>query len=318
MKIQNKIKLTTGIAISALMSITANARPLVDTTWVTSNLSNPNVVLVDLRKAEDYNFGHIPGAINATYGEFGWRTQVDDVIGMLPPLAEINEKIASLGINDDSHVVVIPYGNNSSDVGSATRVYWTFKVLGHDNVSLLNGGMKAWHSQDTFSLETTANTATTPGNFVGSPNDQLVIDTTNLVARIESSEIQPIDARTDEQWEGKAKHPKARIAGAIPTAQRLPQADLVDPETGKFKSGADILAVATANGWDPANSKPLVTYCNTGHWASTAWFALSEVAQLENITLYDGSMVAWTKNKSNPLINSPSRFDQIVNKLSGS
>lgn len=303
------------LAAGLLAASASHAAPLVSADWVDSRVDDQNVVLVDLRKEEDYASGHIKGAVNAPYGEFGWRETVDGVIGMLPPVAQINERIGSLGITPDKHVVVIPYGNTSSDVGSATRVYWTFKVLGHENVSLLDGGMNAWTSQDLFTLQTKANDPTSAGPYPGAVDQGLLVDTVALVGLVEAGEIQPIDARTDPQWEGKEKHPKARIGGAIPTAQRLPQANLVDPETGLFASKDQVIEVAGTNGWNPSDTKPLVSYCNTGHWASTAWFALSEVAGVDNVRLYDGSMVAWTQDEGNPLINTPGRLEQLLDNI---
>lgn len=308
-------QLGAGLLIATCAAPALAARPLVDAGWVEARRADSHVVLLDLRKAEDYAAGHIPGAINAAYGEFGWRETIDEVVGMLPPLATINERIGSLGIDPSKHVVIVPYGANSTDVGSAARVYWTFKVLGHDKVSLLDGGMNAWTKQPQFSLQTTEVEAVDAGAYPGQVDEQLVIDTASLVARLESGDVQPIDARTDEQWHGEAKHPKALAYGAIETAERLPQAELVDGETGKFISADAIRAAAVAHGWEIGEAKPLVSYCNTGHWASTVWFALSEVAGVDNVALYDGSMVAWTRDESHPLINQPSRGQQLLNKV---
>ncbi len=305
------------LTIAVLLTGTVGAAPLVSTDWLLANHADRNVVVVDLRSAEDYAIGHIPGAVNAPYGKFGWRETVDDVVGMLPPLDAINERIGSLGISPDSTVILVPYGDSSSDVGAATRVYWTFKVLNHDKVSLLDGGQRAWRSQDLYSLQSSAINPAHAGPYPGQVDEQLVIDSVALLEQIEDGEVQPIDARIDEQWEGKTKHPKAKSVGAIPTSVRLPQADLVDPDTGRFVSSEQVVAVATANGWSIDGSKPLVSYCNTGHWASTAWFALSEVAQVPGVKLYDGSMVAWTQDTDRPLINIPNRIEQILDTLSG-
>ncbi len=296
----------------------AAAGPLVDVDWVKGRLKDPGVVLIDLRKAEDFATGHIPGAVNAEYGKFGWREEVDGVIGQLPSPDVLGARIGALGVTPATQVVVIPYGKTSSDVGSATRVYWTFKVLGHRNVALLDGGMRSWQSQPRYELESGPGAPASAPAYAGRIDESLIVDTEAMLQGIEAGEVQPIDARPDNQFNGEAKHPKARIAGAIPDAKRLPQADLVDPATGKFLSASEILAVADAQGWKPDGAGPLVSYCNTGHWASVSWFALSEIAGEPDVSLYDGSMVAWTQDPDRALINSPSRLKQITDKLFGS
>ena len=304
-----------ALGAAAVLGTVAAAQPLVTAEWLRVRLDDPNLVVIDLRSAEDYATGHIPGAVSAEYGKFGWRETVDDVVGMLPPLDTLNGKIASLGITPQHTVVLVPYGDTSSDVGAATRVYWSFKVIGHETVSLLDGGQHAWRSQDLYNLQSTPNLPSSTASYPGVLNEQLVIDTAALLEQVNNGEVQPIDARIDEQWEGKSKHPKALSPGSIPDAVRLPQTDLVDPETRRFISAAQVIEVAKANGWELDGSKPLISYCNTGHWASVAWFALTEVANVPGVKLYDGSMVAWTQDTNRPLINVPSRFKQILDTI---
>ena len=306
-----------GLLIATCAAPALAARPLVDAAWVEARRADSHVVLLDVRKAEDYAAGHIPGALSTPYGAFGWRETIDEVTGMMPPLATINERIGSLGIDPSKHVVIVPYGATSRDVAAAARVYWTFKVLGHDKVSLLDGGMNAWTQQPQFKLQTTEVAAVDAGAYPGQVNEQLVIDTAGLVARLESGDVLPIDARIDEQWHGESKHPKALAYGAIETAKRLPEADLIDEETGKFISADAIRAAATAHGWDLGEAKPLVPYCNTGNLSSTVWFALSEIIGIDNVAMYDGSMVAWTRDASLPVINQPSRGEQLLDRILG-
>lgn len=303
------------VSASLLASTAMAATPLVEADWLANHLDD--VVVIDLRKEENYSQGHIPTAVRTTYGEFGWRETIDDVPGMLPPVTKLNELVGSICVEPSSHVVVVPYGDSSSDVGAAARVYWTFKMLGHDKVSVLNGGQRAWTADAARPVDTASSNQAACSPYPGQFQEELVIDTKALRELVASEAVQPIDARTDEQWVGDKKHPKARIPGAIPTAKRLPQADLIDPDTGKFVAPEQIIAVAKANGWDPASSKPIVSYCNTGHWAATSWFALSEVAGIDNVTLYDGSMTAWTKDEANPTINTPGRLTQIIKAITG-
>ncbi|MFL2551473.1 MAG: sulfurtransferase [Arenicellales bacterium] len=136
-----------GGAVSLVFATTAMAaQPLVDAAWVKDHSCDPNVRVLDIRnkwdgsRKGDYQKGHIPCAIYSDYSSAGWRAKVDNTPGQMSPVAKLEELIGGLGISNDNHVVIYSRGTNALDMGSATRVYWTFKALGHDEVSILNGG----------------------------------------------------------------------------------------------------------------------------------------------------------------------------------
>ena len=88
--------------------------------------------------------GHIPGAIHSDYDKAGWRVTRGGVPFMLPTLPELEKLIGELGIDEDTHVVVVPAGVHFTDFGAAARTYWTLKVAGVAKVSILDGGYAAW------------------------------------------------------------------------------------------------------------------------------------------------------------------------------
>ena len=124
--------------------------PLVSAAWLKARLADPDLVIVDIRSALDgggqeaYLKAHIPGAVHSDYDKAGWRVTRSNIPLMLPTVPELEKLIGELGIDEDSHVVVVPAGGNVLDFGAAARVYWTLKVLGHDKVSILDGGFAAW------------------------------------------------------------------------------------------------------------------------------------------------------------------------------
>jgi len=134
------------------------AEPLVDAAWAKANAGKQGVVFIDFQPATDFMRGHIPGAVNSNFAKDGWRAEraSDKVPDMLGEPGKLAELIGKLGIDNDTHVVMVPPGSNSTDMGIGTRIYWTFKVLGHDNVSLLDGGMVAYTKDKTNPLETGA------------------------------------------------------------------------------------------------------------------------------------------------------------------
>ncbi|MEK9935893.1 MAG: rhodanese-like domain-containing protein, partial [Rhodobiaceae bacterium] len=145
-------RIITGALALFLTVVTATgtlAKPLVDVDWLAANLDNDDVVLIDLRNKIDggsydtYLEGHIPSAIHSDYLKDGWRVGRDDVVGLLPEAPQFEALARKLGVSSGSHVVLIPAGVGSTDFGSSARAYWTFKVFGHGNVSILDGGFAA-------------------------------------------------------------------------------------------------------------------------------------------------------------------------------
>src|SRR5256714_2716455 len=147
-------------ALAALvpLALCASARaervtPLVSTGWLKQHLRDPDVFVLDVRSAIDggsaeaYQKGHIPGAIHSDYDKAGWRVTRGGVPFMLPTLAELEKLIGELGIDEDTHVVVVPAGVHYTDFGSAARTYWTLKVAGVSKVSILDGGYAAWAAE---------------------------------------------------------------------------------------------------------------------------------------------------------------------------
>ena len=130
-----------------------SATPLVSTGWLKEHLEDPDLFVLDVRSAIDgggveaYQKAHIPGAVHSDYDKAGWRVTRDGVPFMLPTMAELEKLIGELGIDEDTHVVVVPAGVHYTDFGAAARTYWTLKVAGVTKVSILDGGYAAWAAE---------------------------------------------------------------------------------------------------------------------------------------------------------------------------
>ena len=307
----NKDKLTAiiiTIAFSLFFTIKSYAaEPLVSVDWLKSNLSNEKLIILDIRNKIDggskdaFEVSHIPTAVYSNYLEDGWRTTVDGIVGKLPPLKDLEILIGGLGINNDSHVIVVPGGVSSTDFGSASRVYWTFKVLGHNNVSILDGGYAAWIGQLPTQIETGTVNPTT-AIFKADFQSKYLATTEDVVNALANNSSVLVDARPEEQFLGKSKSGKALAAGTIPGSFNLQQQTLVEDNTSFFKDAITVAQLVKEVGIESTEGE--IAYCNTGHWATVAWFALSEVLGHENVKNYDGSMVEWTADPARPLENS--------------
>lgn len=288
------------LSILAAPALAGEPRPLVDAQWVKANSGRENVVILDIRdKVAETDLGdkpYIEGAVVAPYSTAGWRTEVQGVPGMLPPLEQITRLIGDLGIDNDDHVVIVPWGTDSSEFGGATRVYWTFKYLGHDDVSILDGG---WRQYDAAGGARSSEPARPqPKQFAYELREELLA-TTQEVADALKAGVKLVDGRPAEQYEGKAKSPVVRAEGTIPGAVNIRHSDLY---SGKYALAATpetvkALSEAVGLGLDEKN----IAFCNTGHWASVTWFGLSEVLGNKNTSMYDGSMAEWTADPARPV-----------------
>ena len=304
----------------AAMSAAMAATPLVDAAWLEKRLGDDGVVLIDLRNKidggsyETYLEGHIPSAVHSDYLKDGWRIGRDDVVGLLPEASQFEALARKLGVSGDSHVVLVPAGVGATDFGSSARAYWTFKVFGHDKVSILDGGYAGWKAAYPDQVETGAPVAPAPGDFTAVFQPQGYVTTEQVRQIVDAGKgTTLLDGRTREQFLGDAKHPKAASGGRIPGAELLFQEHAYDVSTNRLKSVAELETVY--GDLDP--DLPIVSYCNTGHWAATNWFVLSEMLGHDDVKLYDGSMVEWTADGDNPLLVGESNMDKVRNFLKG-
>lgn len=275
--------------------------PLVSTSWLQDNLDNDQLLIIDTRSKisksgkEDYLKGHIPGAIWSEYPGY-WRTERDGVEGVLPSIDKMEAVLSELGVSDEKSVVIVPHGKSSLEFGSAARIYWTFKYLGHKNVAILDGGQAAWVAEKR-PFET-GNVAPEGDLFIAEPNDALLVST-NQVAEELGGQAILLDGRPEKQFEGKAKHKAATRFGHIPGAISFDQDRFYDHKTNRLKPAAELAALVPQD--ISASNREVISYCNTGHWAATNWFVLSELTGRKNVTLYDASMVGWSRSKDLPI-----------------
>jgi thiosulfate/3-mercaptopyruvate sulfurtransferase len=275
-------------------------QPLVDAAWLQSNLDNESLVVVDVRDAVEnalpYATAHIPGAISAPYASSGWRLEIDGVPGQFPGEEAATKLISGLGIDNDAHVVIVPNGTDSSEFGAATRVYWTFKVLGHDAVSILDGGARAWEAAG--GPVTAEATTLEPATFTAAFRSELLATTADVQQAIADG-VTLVDGRPAAQYRGESKSPVVQALGTLPGAVNIENSSLYSAENASFADQATVAALAAGVGLEADETN--IAFCNTGHWASVAWFGISEVLGNENTSMYDGSMAEWTADPSRPV-----------------
>lgn len=275
------------------------AEPLVDAAWVKANLDTPGMVFVDVRSERAFGRGHIPGAVHTDYRNDGWRKKIDGVYGMMPAPADLEKLIGFLGIGNDSHVVLAARGKSATDMGFATRIYWTFKVLGHDKISILNGGMKAY-LDDSANPTSIQSRRPIPKRYRANPRHEMIAKEADIKAALASGGAKLFDHRPLNQYLGKKKSKVVKKYGTIPGAVSKPASQLTKAGGGIFKTAKELkMSFRSASGADKGD---IINFCNTGHWASLGWFVSHEILGNENARMYDGSMAEWSLNPDNPVV----------------
>jgi len=292
----------------------ADAQPLVTPAWLNEHLKDSDLVVLDIRSDRNgggqkaYTEAHIPGSVFSDYDKAGWRVTRNNVPFMVPSAADLEKLIGSLGIDQDSHVVVVSTGENVTDFGASARIYWTLKYAGVKKLSILDGGIAAW-KQAGLPFES-GERAPSPKTFTASVDNSILALASDVEKINGSGGAALVDARPASFFLGKEKAPASQAYGHIPGALNVDSASFFDAKTSRLKSKAELEQAA-----DTVPAGPTVSYCNTGHWAATDWFVLHEVLGRQEARLYAGSMVEWTSSASRPIASSRTKWDDIKKSL---
>lgn len=298
-----------ALAFVAALAASASALavpPLLSPAEVHALLGRPDVRLVDIRDKASYDDGHISGALWAPYASFRGPAANP---GLLPPLPEITGRVQSLGLTSRTHAVIVSTGDDVTDFGAAARVYWTLKVAGLSELSILNGGMAAWTAaglpQDKLPASAVAS------RYAPRIDQSLIATREQTLAAARGASAALVDARPAAFYAGETRHQAAKLPGTLKGAVNVEHASWFKPGSTAFVSADEAREIAAARSLDPA--RDTISFCNTGHWAATNWFAMSEVLGRKNVRLYAGSMVDATQaSELPPMQNVPGRLGQLV------
>lgn len=290
-------------ATSSQASPSTVGQPLISAKDLAAHLDKADLRILDIRSPQEYQAGHVPGAVNTPYGAY--RGPADNA-GALRPEADLSALFSKAGISKDSYVVVTYAGANPTDFGAAARVYWTLKAGGLTQLSILDGGLQAWQSEGQ-ALSTEA-PEVAPTQFTYTYNQDMVASTQEIADYIKSGQAPVLlDARPTPFFKGEKRVDAAARYGTLPGARELDFNTFFNSDKPTLKDRSEILKLVKEQGLD---DKPTVSFCNTGHWASTNWFVLSELAGNPNVQLYPESVVEWSRSEL-PMDNQPSRFQVL-------
>lgn len=272
--------------------------PLVTAEWLKANLASVKIL--------DAGY-HLPGVDRDPDAEFAAARlpaarrfdinivadQDNPMPHMIPTAVDFATAVCAMGITNDDHVVIY----DDSAILPSTRVWWMFRLFGHERVSVLDGGLAAWRKIGGL-MDTTAHTTlshaqpTSARQFTARPSvGAQVIDMATIQAMMQAgSLIQLADARAAGRFAGTSPEPRAGLrSGHIPGARNVPLSTIIAID-GSFKPVADIRHAFVRGGIDP--DRPVITSCGSGVTACALALGLALVGN-EQVFVYDGSWTEW-------------------------
>jgi len=268
----------------------AHPEVLVSTDWLAEHLNDPNLRIVE--SDEDvllYEGGHIPGAVKIDWHE----DEQDPVRRDFVDKAGFERLAASRGISNDTTVIL--YGDRNN--WYATYTFWLFRMFGHQNLKVLDGGRTKWQAEgrpltkEVPKYPTGVYTAKEPDLSIRAFRDEVLRDYVHAPAG-----KRLVDVRSPAEYSGQViamvDYPQegAQRGGHIPGARSIPWAKAANPDA-TFKSAEELTALYAGEGITPDND--VVAYCRIGERSSHTWFVLTQLLGFPHVKNYDGSWTEW-------------------------
>ena len=284
--------------------MTTTDDPLVSTEWLAAHLSDPKIKIIDATfkmpgilplPKDDYLSSHLPGAV--FFDVDAVSDHSNPLPHMFPDARQFGRDVGGLGIGNDDTVVLY----DSGSWVAAPRVWWMLLSFGHQNVRILNGGLKKWRAEGrkVESGEVTPKPVTFKATF----DPRYTRNVQQMVDNLESRTEQVLDARANERYQGKVPEPRPGLrSGHIPGSLSVPYSQLFDASTGAMKSLDDLRAVFVGTG--VKLDAPIVTSCGSGVSALVLTLALYRLG-VRGSALYDGSWSEWGMQGGPPVATGP-------------
>jgi thiosulfate/3-mercaptopyruvate sulfurtransferase len=259
---------------------------LVDADWVEAHLDDPKVVLVEVDEdTAAYEKNHIRGAVR-----IDWKKDLQDPVRRdFVDQQAFEQLLSQRGISNDDTVVL--YGGNNN--WFAAYAYWYFKLYGHEDVRLLNGGRKKWELDSRELVAEVAPRA--PTTYTAKEQDRSIRAFRDEVLQA-IGEKNLVDVRSPDEYAGRLLAPahlpqeQSQVAGHIPTAKNIPWSQSANDD-GTFKTDDELRELYSNKGVDLG--KDTIAYCRIGERSAHTWFVLHELLGQPNVKNYDGSWTEW-------------------------
>ena len=298
MRILNKYLFILLILIFGCKSGYSN--PLVDKDWLKDKICKDNIKIIEVhRSKKEYEIAHIPCSIYTNFYTDGWRETRNSIPLLMPSINSLEILIGSLGISSSDHIVIVAPGSGKYDAAEAAALYFTFKYLGHKNISILDGGLKSW--KEDWDNDTETGFILPEEKIYKSIPNKTILANKDDVLEVTNKSGYLIDARTSALYMGINTSMPAIRSGTIPNAVNIPNDWLLINDSLFFQKKNDLERIFEFNGISKKNGQ--ISFCNAGLESALSWFVMSEILNFPNNKLYESSLAEWSKEMSLPMID---------------
>lgn len=288
-----------------LYSFNVLSEPLVDSNWLENKVCKEGFLVLEVyRSKKDYELSHIPCSVFTNFYESGWRESRKNIPLLLPKIKQLVKVIEEHGISNSDHVIISAPGTGLYDAAETAAIYFTFKYLGHEKVSILDGGFKDWIKEWDRDLEI-GSKKIKRGKFVAKLNDNILANKADVIGLLSKTGFL-VDARPSDMYLGINMGFPAIRNGTLPNAVNIPNIWMLKNKTLYFQSIEKLQNIYNFSGVN--NKEGVVSFCNAGLESALSWFVMSELLNYPNNKLYESSIAEWSLDESLPML---SRFKKI-------
>jgi thiosulfate/3-mercaptopyruvate sulfurtransferase len=267
--------------------------PVVDIEWLGQHLNDKDLLIVDIRPKNYFEYAHIQGSTHTDTAL--WRQPGPSGIqSMLPDKQHLQGLLSQMGATPESHIVLVGSGDSAYDLANATRVYWTLEQVGHEKKSILDGGIISYANARLPLVRGASNVPPSTYSIFRVKQDQITADEIH-----KNTNLNLLDTRSKAEYLGIYQGAPDERAGTIPGAVSLPFDWFTVNGGGSLLSKDNLQTLLATVELD--KEKATVVFCHTGLRASLGWFVLHEILDNENAILYDASTLEWAKRKDLPM-----------------
>lgn len=296
-KIKNQIIFCVIFIINVQLT---NANALVEDEWLRDKVCTEGFKIIEVhRSKKEYELSHIPCSVFTNFYSSGWRETRNKIPLLMPSINKLEKLLGSLGILNSDHVIIVAPGTGKYDAAETAAIYFTFKYLGHEKVSILDGGLKSW-KEDWDSETETGFTLPEINSYKAKVNKNIIANKDDVLNLINKTGYL-IDSRPPDMFIGINTSLPALRSGTIPNAINLPNAWLLENNTLYFQKKENIIKILEHSGITKKDGQ--ISFCNAGLESALSWFVMSEILEYPNHLLYEASLAEWSGDISLPMID---------------